>query len=75
MIATMAVSILGSYSFSQKRTYKALTIKKAITVPIKIKSLTRSLLHLFTEARVKPVDAQNDDDAYDYKFAHMTLIS
>jgi hypothetical protein len=39
MMPTIAVSIVSSYSFSQKRTYKALTIKKAITIPTKMKSL------------------------------------
>jgi hypothetical protein len=42
---------------------------------MKMKSLTQSLLHLFTEARVKPVHTQNNNDPYDDKFAHITLLT
>ena len=61
---------LYSYSFSQSSVYSAPTIKNATTVPTKIKSLTRSLLHLFTEPRVQPVHTQNQNNTDDDEFAH-----
>jgi hypothetical protein len=61
---------LSSYSFSQSSVYSAPTIKNATTVPTKIKSLTRLLLHLFTEPRVQPVHTQNQNNTDDDEFAH-----
>jgi len=45
-------------------------MKNAITLPTKIKSLTRSLLRLFTEPGVQPVHTQNQNNTDDDEFAH-----
>ena len=66
---------LYSYNFSQSSVYSAPTIKNATTVPTKIKSLTRSLLYLFTEPRVQPVHTQNQNNTDDDEFAHKTDIT
>jgi hypothetical protein len=55
--------------------YSAPTTKNAMTVPTKIKSLTRSLLRLFTEPRVQPVHAENQNNADDDEFAHKTRLN
>jgi hypothetical protein len=43
--------------------------------PTKMKSLMKSLLRFLAEARVKPIDTKNDEDRYDDKFAHITLLN
>ena len=72
---TMTVSIYPPYSFSQSSVYRAPTIKNATTVPTKIKSPTRSLLHLFTEPKVQPVHTQNQNNTDDDEFAHKTDLT
>ena len=66
---------LSSYNFSQSSVYSAPTTKNATTVPTKIKSLTRSLLRLFTEPRVQPVHTENQNNADDDEFAHKTDLT
>jgi hypothetical protein len=66
---------LSSYNFSQSIVYNAPTIKNATIVPTKIKSLTRSLLRLFTEPGVQPVHTQNQNNTDDDEFAHMTGLT
>ena len=72
---TVVTDAQGQYSFSQSRVYSAPTMKNATTVPTKIKSLTRSLLRLFTEPRVQPVHTQNQNNTDDNEFAHKTDIT
>ena len=66
---------LSSYNFSQSSVYSAPTRKNATTVPTKIKSLTRSLLYLFTEPGIQPVHTQNQNNTDDDEFAHKTDIT